>query len=431
MLDSWFAGPPGSVRSAGPGDARQTACIVAAIAVHVLIFAGWVVGLGSVSSVDVGAVAWSHRYYYDYASQALSGKWPYRDFAFEYPVLSFPLFLIPRLLAADFEGYRLAFVAEMFFFDLAAIVLIARQGGGSEDAQGVARRLGWYTLFCFLLGPLLIGRFELAPMVLAFAAASWWFSGRNTLGGIAAGLGTLMKVFPGVVAALALVQEVAWYRAAKPRGAVAFVATLIIGLAFWLWLGGGRMGESLGYHAERGLEVGSFLGGIVLLVGAVTGRPVPLVFDHFAYHVAPEWGSRLAPLAFPLQAATLLLVMGRFWRSGMAEGMRYSAAAIVAFIVVGKVLSPQYLIWPLPFLAVLDGRIGTLARRIFLLCCICTALIYPGPGFPMILDHRVGAILLLNLRNALLVWLLAVLLLGPRGGDPAGRPGRGSESLLK
>jgi hypothetical protein len=386
--------------------------------------------IAAFAKVDVGAVEWSHGYYYDYASQALSGKLPYRDFAFEYPVLSFPLFLFPRLLAADSEGYRLVFVAEMFLFDVAAIVLIARLGGGKQEAGTVARRLSWYTLYCFLLSPLIVGRFELAPMVLAFAAASWWFSGRSTLGGVTAGLGALMKVFPGVVAAPALVREFASCRAARPRGAAAFLATLAIGLAGWFWLGGGRIGESLGYHAERGLEVGSSLGGIVLLVGAMTGRPVPCVFDHNSYHVAPEWGSWLAPLAFPIQAATLLLVLWRFRRSGMSEGMRYSAAAIIAFIVAGKVLSPQYLIWPLPFLAVLGGPAGRLARRIFVLCCLTTTLIYPGPGFPMVLDHHVGAILLLNLRNALLIWLLAVLLYGPAGPpDPGGRPPGGSEPL--
>ena len=58
---------------------------------------------------DVGSVEWSHRYYYDYASEALAGKVPYRDFAFEYPVLSYPLFLVPRLLVSDFESYRFAF----------------------------------------------------------------------------------------------------------------------------------------------------------------------------------------------------------------------------------------------------------------------------------------------------------------------------------
>jgi hypothetical protein len=242
----------------------------------------------------------------------------------------------------------------------------------------------------------------------------WWYSGRATLGGIAAGLGALMKVFPGVVAAPAVVGEVASLRAAKPRGTVALLATLGIGVSAWLGLGGGRTGESFGYHAARGLEIESLYGGIVLLAGSLTGRAVPWVFDHNAYHVAPEWGSRLATLALPIQAAAVLLVTGQFWRSGMTEGMRYSAAALVAFIVTGKVLSPQYLIWPLPFLAILEGRNGRLARQVFLLCCITTALIYPGPGFLGILDAAAGAIWLLNLRNILLVWLLALLLFGPR-----------------
>jgi hypothetical protein len=94
----------------------------------------------------------------------------------------------------------------------------------------------------------------------------------------------------------------------------------------------------------------------------------------------------------------------------MADGLRYSAAAVLAFVAFGKVLSPQYLIWLFPFLAVLDGRTGNFARRVFLLYCLTTTLIYPGPGFFMILDHQAPAILLLNLRNAFMIWLLAVLL---------------------
>jgi hypothetical protein len=204
---------------------------------------------------------------------------------------------------------------------------------------------------------------------------------------------------------------------------------MTVGLAIWFGLGGRRVLDSLGYHAERGLEIESLYGGALLLWGTITGTEVPLVFNYKAYHVASEWGARLAALAFPLQAAALLLVMGRFWWSGMTEGIRYSAAAVLAFILTGKVLSPQFLIWLFPFLAVLNGRTAGLARQIFLLCCLTTMLIYPGPGFPMILEHRAGAILLLNLRNVLLVWLLVVLLYGPaRGGDPAGRPTRRSEA---
>ena len=43
-----------------------------------------------------------------------------------------------------------------------------------------------------------------------------------------------------------------------------------------------------------------------------------------------------------------------------------------------------------------------------------STLIYPGPGFGMVLEHQAGAILLLNLRNLLLVWLFLVLTCCPR-----------------
>jgi len=395
---------------------KLIACILCAIAVHAVIFVATAAGLRAANaalkhdgSADVGAVEWSHRYYYDYASEALSGKIPYRDFPFEYPLLSYPLFLIPRLLVSDFESYRFAFMGEMFLFDVAAIVLIARHGGPSAGTGTVARRLGWYTLYCFLLAPLVIGRFELAPMVLAFAATCWWFSGRAIRGGITAGLGTLMKIFPGVVAAPALVWEAARLRTTRARGTAAFLVTLVVGLAFWFGLGGRRVLEPLGYHAGRGLEIESLFGATLFLAGTISGSKAPWVFDHNAYHLSSEWGARLALLTFPVQATALLVVMWAYRQSGMADGLRFSAAAVLAFIVFGKVLSPQYMIWLFPFMAVLGGRTGRVARQIFLMACVTTAMIYPGPGFPMVLDHQAGAMLLLNLRNGFLFWLLAML----------------------
>ena len=349
---------------------KLIACIHCAIAVHAVIFVATAAGLRAANaalkhdgSADVGAVEWSHRYYYDYASETLSGKIPYRDFAFEYPVLSYPLFLIPRLLVSDFESYRYAFVAEMFFFDVAAIVLIARHGGAGEGTGTVARRLGWYTLYCFLLAPLVIGRFELAPMVLAFAATCWWFSGRAIRGGITAGLGTLMKIFPGVVAAPALVWEASQLRTTRARGTAAFLVTLVVGLAFWFGLGGRRVLEPLGYHAGRGLEIESLFGGALFLAGTISGSKAPWVFDHNAYHLSSEWGARLAFLTFPVQATALLVVMWAYRQSGMADGLRFSAAAVLAFIVFGKVLSPQYMIWLFPFMAVLGGARGVWRGR--------------------------------------------------------------------
>jgi hypothetical protein len=381
-----------------------------ATAVHVLIFAATALYLIYLGRNDIAAVSWSLAFYHENASNVMAGMVPYRDFPFEYPILSWPLFLLPRLLVSDLDAYKIAFVVEMLLWDAAAIYLIARHVSRHDGMATVPGRLVWYTLYCASLSPLVMSRFELPPMVLAFAAARWCFGGRSVLGGITAGLGTLMKIFPGVVAALALV----WGGVPRPimrvRGGLAFLVTLAVGLLVWLALGGVRALDSFGYHLERGLEVESLYGGAVLLFGTITGNDIPWVFEHKAFHVAPEWGARLSKLALPIQVAALLLVIWRFRRSRSSDGIRYSAAAICAFISFGNVLSPQYMIWLFPFVAAKSGQVGTQARQLFMLICCATALLYPGPGFLQVLDHQAGAILLLNLRNVLLIGLLWLLL---------------------
>jgi hypothetical protein len=165
------------------------------------------------------------------------------------------------------------------------------------------------------------------------------------------------------------------------------------------------------------LEIESIYGAGLLLYGLLTGTAVPWEFSYKAFHITPKWGASIVPLAPPIQAATILLVLFQFRRSGMNDGLRFSAAAIAAFIVTGKVLSPQYLIWLFPFLVVLGGWTGSRARWLFLFCCLMTSLIYPGPGFLHVLDHQASAILLLNVRNILLVALLALLASVPSAAE--------------
>ena len=368
--------------------------------------------------VDAGAVAWSHGLYYDYASRTITGQIPYRDFVVEYPILTFPLFLIPRLFTSNLGTYRQLFVGEMFLFDVWAIFLIAAHGVCREGNRRGAGPLLWYTVYVFVLCPLVIGRFELAPMALAFAAAHYWFSGRNGLGGAVAGVGALVKLFPGLVVALALTWELAQPRGRRPRlrGTLVFLISIAIGALAWLALGRAGVIQSIGYQTGRGIEIESLYGGALLLAANLAGCEVPIEFTFNAYHIAGSSGSWLSTISLPVQVLTLLLVVWRFRRSGMVDGVRYSGAAVLAFIVTCKVLSPQFLIWLFPFLAVLAGRKGSFARWLFLLGCLCTVLTYPGPGFGQVVAHQLGGTLLLNLRNALLLGLLVVLLWNVREG---------------
>jgi hypothetical protein len=85
---------------------------------------------------------------------------------------------------------------------------------------------------------------------------------------------------------------------------------------------------------------------------------------------------------------------------------------------------------------VIGGETGRRARWIYLLACIATTVIYPLTGLKLIRDyHNLGAIILLNYRNALLIGLLLLLLFGkeaaaePLAGEHAGPATHGGGTI--
>jgi hypothetical protein len=307
----------------------------------------------------------------------------------------------------------LAFAVEMLLFNVATVWLVATW---VEERQGLGRvrsSLAWYTIFLVLLSRLVVCRFDAAPMFLGFAASTWWFSGRNRLGGVAAALGTMLKVYPAVIAVVAAGWDLARSRRDRGRGLIGFVVTAMLGGAAWLAIGGIRgVSESLGYQLGRGFEFGSLYSGVQMLAAKVVGAEILIVRDHAAWSSITPWSPRLASLVFPLQAAAILMVCGVFVRRGMEEGVRYAGSAVLAFIIMGKVFSPQYLIWLIPFIAVLERPIAPWACWIFAAGCAATLLAPGSIGyFPR---TSTWVILAYNIKNAIFLLLFILLTFGPR-----------------
>jgi hypothetical protein len=350
--------------------------------------------------------------YFDYASKTINGFVPYRDYLIEYPLLAFPLFLIPRLFTADLTRYTLFFNLEMLLINAVTVYLVASYVRVREGIGQVPARLMWYTLFFISLCPLAIVRFDLAPTALAFAAALWWFTGRNGLGGMMAGIGVLTKIFPGAVAIPAILWEASRYRFSDRRGTMSFALSVLAGLIFWISLAGEHMMESLQYHLERGLDIGSFYSGILMISGKITGTEIKSIYAYGSPQLQIPWSAQIASLTFPIQVVSLLFVLWRFWQSKMKDGVKYAAAAMLTLVITGKIFSPQYVIWLVPFIIVLGGRIGRIARPFFLFICLATTALYPWFD-RAVLNFEPWAIVLLNLRNFMLVGLLVLLLFGP------------------
>src|SRR4051812_32416321 len=132
--------------------------------------------------------------YFRYATMALEGKVPYRDYRVEYPPLALPLFLAPRLVTRDVSGFRFAFAVEMLVFNAVTVWAVAAWVKRRLGRARVRSRLAWHTAFFLLLSRLMVTRYDAAPMFLGFVAAIGWFSGRGVLGGLMASLGALTKV---------------------------------------------------------------------------------------------------------------------------------------------------------------------------------------------------------------------------------------------
>jgi len=348
--------------------------------------------------------------YFAYASRAIKGEVPYRDYSIEYPIGALPLFLLPRLFARDIEAYRIAFGVEMLLCNAVTVLLVARQVRCSQGLSRVPARLGWYTLFFTSLCPLLLGRYDLAPTAMAFAACYSWNTGRRGLGGILAGVGALTKIFPGVALSPALIVEVYNTKFRRARATEAFLLTAVGLLLLWFLIGRGGLRDSFYVHGRRGLEIESVFAGIVLILSRYFNFRI-LIIDNFgSSNIYFTYYEILLTIIPALQLGAIFFIAWRFLIRGRGDEFRYATAGLLGFLITGKVLSPQYMIWLLPFIAVLDGRAGMCARPVFMASCLLTRLIYPGPGFLSLLSNRSWAIALLNSRSSLLILLLLILL---------------------
>jgi hypothetical protein len=351
-----------------------------------------------------------------YSGRILAGEVPYRDFVIEYPPLSLPIFLAPRLLTSDYLQYIILYTVQMLAADLLAIWLIVRVLKQRGEDASIPERLSWYTMFVLGLSPIVFFKFDLAATVLALGAAVVWFGGKPISGGLLAGAGALLKVYPALIAGLAFISDLTGRTTRRWRGLVTTTVVVALGVLIWYQLAGQGLTSSIAYHAERGLEIEAVSAGLLMLAGKMTGAELAYNLDHGSFQLVLSGAGEAAALAPFGQAAILLLVLWRFRRFGLHEPMRYCAAAILGFVAAGKVLSPQYMIWLFPFVALAEGAVWRTARILFLACCMLTSAVYPW-SFSELLRFAPLGIAILNLRNMLLIVLLGLLVFAPTAGD--------------
>jgi uncharacterized membrane protein len=342
--------------------------------------------------------------YASYGEAVENGEVPYRDFRVEYPPGALPMFVVPALADAD---YRVAFEW-----------LMALCGGGLVVAVALAARqlgLGFGTLAFVALSPLAIGsviltRFDLWPAMLASFALAALLYERLRLGHVLLGASIAAKLYPAVF--LPLTVAYAWRRHGRREalrcGALALGVVVAIYLPFFLVAPGGVL-SSLGRQLSRPLQIESLGSAVLLAAHQAFGVGIEMQSSHGSQNLAGAAPDVLAVLLSLAQVFVVVWLWTRFARGrepSRYELAAYSAAVLTAFVVLGKVLSPQFLIWLVPVVP-LARRYG--ANALLVAALVLTQLWFPFRYWDLVREFDPLVSWLVLARDLVLVALLVVL----------------------
>ncbi|HWI70381.1 MAG TPA: hypothetical protein VNT55_00385 [Baekduia sp.] len=368
---------------------------------------------GPFSDASVGDL-YVYGVYQDFLQHGLV---PFRDFDFEYP----PGALIPIWIAGD-DG------------DLLSVLMLGCALVCQRAAWAVGGAVaGWLmVLIAPVAGALVRTHFDLLPAALAMVGLALIVTrprrGAVELGMVVLALGTMTKLWPAALAAVAC----CWLygRGERPlavrAGAVFAVVVLAAGIPFAAL--GGFPETMVRFHLDRPVQIESTAATVLEITGGshVTGDPI--VHDRFKSNGLDGGAADAVALLSSLVALAVgLAVLWLAARRPTIDALVVAALAItLAFVVFSKVLSPQYMVWLLPLAAAAAGRGARLGPALVALGSLATQLWFPARYFDVVYQHT-WAVVAVGVRNALLLLALAAtvraLARSPRPAAAAPRTG--------
>ena len=353
--------------------------------------------------------------YERYGEAIAAGEVPYRDFAVEYPPAALPVFALPALLDDGTVGsdFRTWFEALMLLCAAAMVVLMGvALGAARASPLRLGGALGFAALAPLALGSVVLSRFDLWPAALSVGALAALAAGRERLGAGSLAVAVAAKLYAGVLAPLALV--FVWKTRGRHEALVCaslFVGVLAALFAPFLALAPGGVWDSFGHHGERPLQIESLGSALVLASHHVFDTGVTVESSYGSQNLAGGVPDVIAVFQTAAQAVAVVAVWVWFAR-GTAERerlFRASAAAVCALVALGKVLSPQFLLWLVPLVPLVRGRRGLLASAVLALALVVTQLWFPYRYWDLASELDAFASWLVLARDLALLGLLTVL----------------------
>jgi hypothetical protein len=381
-----------------------------------------------VRAVQLGVLGWGTgsdpEWFLHYAQQWLAGS-AYAAAQPEYPPGAFPIFLCP-LLVAGAAGYRQMFAFEMACFDLAACVLVLKCAAlrAGESVRAV-RASVLYTLMTTALYPVLYTRFDLVPATLVLAAMYCLHRRRLPASAMLLGVAGAVKLWPFAFVPM-------WLGWAARNGGKRTVVIVSLAIATGallaslpvLPLARSNALSFFGFYAARGIQVESTWATLALVLANLGLTSVRSTFDFGAFQVAGRVPSALAMVSTPFVVLLALLpqmlaIAPQLRRGGQVEqndrpyarSFDYAVlAGTIGLLIGGKVLSPQFMLWIAPLLALTaDGP----SDVVFVLAIgALTTVVYPylSPALEQRAPGHAWALVAVLSRNLILVGWYCVAL---------------------
>jgi hypothetical protein len=209
------------------------------------------------------------------------------------------------------------------------------------------------------------------------------------------------------------------WRTRGPRAAVAWAVGLVLADAaiFLPFAVLSPAGLRASFHAQisRPLQLESFGGAVLVALHHIAGTSLHVVTSYGSQNLEGT-GTHAAEIATTVAGALALLTVWVLYAQRDADGERlvaYAAAAVAATLAFGKVFSPQFVIWLVPFVPLVRGRRGIAASSLLVAALVLTQLWFPQHYWPLAQGFAQRESWLLLARD-LAVVALATLLAWPR-----------------
>jgi len=379
--------------------------------------------------------------YEEHATIALSGQVPYRDFPLEYPPAALPMFLLPAVIFGDARDahwsppnaagrrYHLAFDSLVLLLTAAMVACTwLSLGALRRGARAQATALAVVAASPLLIGNVFVERYDVWPAALTAAALAAGVRGRYRLAGAALGLGTAAKIYPVLLLPVMVIV------AARHRGvreavicaASAVGAAVLVFLPFAI-VGWPETWATVHNQLSGGLQIETLASSLLVTTQHLANW---LGISTAELTVQPEKHGlgrdvlQSSGIGATTQTLHVLLIvaLGLLWfalarsKNDLREDLvRYSAATLALALVLGTVLSAQYITWLIPLVVLVGGRRGVIATLAFVVAAALTHAWFPSHFYGDYMTHfDVGATLLLLVRNLALLALAVVLVVPSR-----------------